>query len=305
MKAKQSSTTAQGIAAIRAIESSKPPEQRICYDPLARRLVNPAFYVLARLFAGYGDWRAPGVSGFLVARARYIDDTLQTCLDHGLEQLVILGAGLDSRACRFEQLKAGVSVFEVDHPASQQEKRGRLRQIFGELPRHVAFVPIDFNEEGLEKLFEYSYDRGRKTLFIWEGVTYYLTAEAVDRTLVFVSGNSGRGSSIVFDYVAASALTAPHKRGEIARMRRYGRLTGEPLTFGIETGAVEEFLRRRGYNQIEVVTGEDLRARYFVGVNQDRPVAPIYAIARAAVSLPGGGSALPAGRSAAESSHVR
>jgi methyltransferase (TIGR00027 family) len=283
MKGKQSSVTAQGIAAVRAVESSKPPQERICYDPLARQLVSPAFFLLAKLFAGYGEWRAPGTTGFIVARTRYIDDYLQACLDSRIDQLVILGAGLDSRAYRFEQLRAHVNVFEVDHPATQQEKCRKLRKIFGELPQHVTFVPIDFNQESLEKLFDFGYDKRRKTLFIWEGVTYYLTGEAVDRTLEFVERNSGNGSSIIFDYVYVSALTAAHKRGEIARMQRYKRFTGEGLTFGLEEGQVEEFLIQRGYGHITNVTGEDLRRAYFAGVNQNRPVAPIYAIVHATV----------------------
>jgi len=284
MKRKQSSITAQGIAAIRAVESSKKPEQRICYDPLARLLVNPVFYTLAKLFAGYGEWRAPGTSGFIVARTRSIDDYLQTCLDNGISQLVILGAGLDSRAYRFEQLRERGKVFEVDHPATQQEKRKILSRIFKEWPKHVIFVPIDFNEESLEKLHSFGYDRQRKTLFIWEGVTYYLTADAVNRTLEFIIRESSEGSTIIFDYVYTSALMAAHKRGEIARMQRYGRFTGEPLTFGIEEGKVSEFLGERGYIGIENVTGEDLKRRYFTGINQNRPIAPIYAIAHATVS---------------------
>jgi len=244
------------------------------------------FYILVKLFAGYGEWRAPGIMEFIVARARYIDDYLQTCLKNGIDQLVILGAGLDSRAYRFEQLREHVKVFEVDHPATQQEKCRKLAKIFGELPKHVTFVPIDFNEETLEKLYSFGYERQRKTLFIWEGVTYYLVAEAVDSSLRFVVKNSGQGSSIIFDYVYASALTAAQKRGEITRMQRYGRFTGEPLTFGIEEGKVGGFLGQRGYIQIENATSEDLKRAYFTGINRDRPIAPIYAIVHATVKSP-------------------
>ena len=286
MKRNRPSTTAQGIAAIRAVESGKPPEVRICYDPLARQLVSPLFYLLVKLFAGYGERRAPGTTEFLVARARYIDDYLQTNLDSGIEQLVILGAGLDSRAYRIGQLSGRVKAFEVDHLATQQEKCRKLRKIFGELPKHVTYVPIDFNAESLEKLYDFGYERLRKTLFIWEGVTYYLVAEAVDSTLKFVVKNSGEGSSIIFDYVYTSALKAAHKRGEIVRMQRYGRFTGEALTFGIEKGDVEGFLSRRGFTQIENVTNDNLKRAYFTGVNRDRPVAPIYAIVHATVISP-------------------
>jgi methyltransferase (TIGR00027 family) len=149
-----------------------------------------------------------------------MDDYLGACLRAGIEQLVILGAGLDSRAYRIEGLKGQVRVFEVDHPATQAAKLAKLTKLFGALPAHVTYVPIDFDAETLEKLFDFGYSRQHKTLFIWEGVVHYLTAEAVDQTLSFVSKHSGAGSSIIFDYVYTSALTAAHKREEIVRMQR-------------------------------------------------------------------------------------
>ena len=283
MKRTQASITAPGIAFVRALESSKPAGERICYDPLARQLISSAFYYFCKLFAGYAERKGPGVLGFLAARCRYIDDYLQACLEAGLDQVVILGAGLDSRAYRFEQLKEHVKVFEVDHPATQQAKMGKLKKIFGEVPEHVAYVPIDFDAETLQKLFDFGYSPQVKTLFIWEGVVHCLTAEAVDQTLEFVLKNSASGSSIIFDYVYSSALTAAHKRGEVARMQRYRRFTGEGLVFGIEEGQVEAFLRARGYTQIQNVTSEDLKRIYFTGVNQTRSIAPIYAIVHATV----------------------
>jgi methyltransferase (TIGR00027 family) len=283
MKEKQSSTTAQGIALIRALESSRPAGERICYDPYARQLINPVNYLLVKPFVGYAERRGPGVVGFLVARCRYMDDYLQECIKAGLEQLVILGAGLDSRAYRFEHLLGKVKVFEVDHPATQQVKVKKLCKILGSLPGHVSFIPIDFNEETLQKLFDYGYRQEEKTLFIWEGVVHYLKAEAVDQTLAFVRMNSGRGSSIIFDYMYTSALRVEQKRSEVARMQRSRLLTGEGLTFGIEEGQVEEFLRLRGYTRIHNLSSQDLHRAYFSGVNQSRSVAPVYAIVHAVV----------------------
>jgi methyltransferase (TIGR00027 family) len=291
MKRGKASMTAEGITYARVWESSKPPGERICDDPLARRLIDPLYYWLGRLFAGYGERKGPGAIGFLVARCRYIDDYLQACIADGIQQLVILGAGLDSRAYRFEQLKGRVKVFEVDHPATQPGKMAKLKRIFGARPGHVAYVPIDFNEETLDKLFTFGYDRQLKTLFIGEGVVHYLTAQAVDETLAFVLKNSGPGSSIIFDYLYAAALTAEHKRREITRMQRSSPYTGEGLTFGIEEGKAEEFLRARGYTQVVNVTAEDLKKAYFTGANAKRAVAPIYAIVHATVGAQAGSQA--------------
>jgi methyltransferase (TIGR00027 family) len=283
MKKTRASTTAEGIAFVRALESSKPAGERICYDPLARQLIGPAFYLLGKLFVDRAERKGPGVLGFLAARCRYIDDYLQACLETGLDQLVILGAGLDSRAYRFEQLAGRVRVFEVDRPATQRAKISKLAKVLGSLPEHVTFVPIDFNEETLQKLFDFGYSPQAKTLFIWEGVVHYITVEAVDQTLKFVLENSGSGSSIIFDYVYASALTAVYKRAEITRMQRAKWYTGEGLVFGIEEGHVEEFLLARGYTQIQNVTSQDFERMYFTGVNEARVIASIYAIAHAVV----------------------
>ena len=196
MNRNQSSLTAAGIAIVRALESEKPAGERVCYDPYARRFVGAGLFYFVKFFAalGYADWKGPGVWEFLAARERYIDDYLEACLSEGLEQLVILGAGYDARAYRFDALRTGVKVFEVDHPATQAVKLKKLVAIFGAWPAHVTYVPIDFNQQSLaERLFASGYDEQRKTLFIWQGVTQYLTPAAVDDTLAFVAGHCRAG----------------------------------------------------------------------------------------------------------------
>jgi methyltransferase (TIGR00027 family) len=283
MKRRQTSITAQGIALIRALEYERPAAERICNDPLARQLIDPMFYCLGKLAAGYAERRGPGVIGFLTARCRYMDDCLTEGIADGIGQLVILGAGLDSRAYRFGDLKGRVRVFEADHPATQKHKIGKLKRILGGLPDHVTYLPIDFNTENLSALFSAGYDPAKTTLFLWEGVTQYLTAQAVDETLDFVLHNSAPGSSIVFDYLYASALSSKEKRSEIKRMERVRRFSGEGLAFGIEEGTIGDFLRSRGFERFVDMTARDLHEKYFTGSNKARNIAPIYAVARATV----------------------
>lgn len=209
MRKRQPSLTAIGIAMARAVESEKPAEERVCDDPYARRFVPTWLYQVFAFFlkSGYAEWRGPGVWGFLVARDRYIDDVLQSALDEGLQQLVILGAGYDSRVYRFKEIPGRVKVFEVDHPATQKSKLARLRAIFGQVPGHVVYVPIDFETQTLQAgLMAAGCQPDLKTLFIWQGVTMYLAAESVEATLAFVARNSGPGSAIVFDYIYRSIL---------------------------------------------------------------------------------------------------
>lgn len=280
MRKKQSSLTAAGIAIVHAVESERSADERILYDPYACQFVPSWMYRAFGFFIriGYAEWRGPGVNGFLVARDRYIDDVLQNFLDEGLQQLVILGTGYDSRPYRFD-LARQVKTFEVDHPATQGDKLSKLQAVFGKRPEHVISVPIDFNTQTLEgRLLESGYDQNLKTLFIWQGVTMYLTAEAIDATLAFVVHHSGPGSAIVFDYVYRSILDGIQKQREISGMRRYRFMTGEGLTFGIPEGAIETFLKERGFQQVKDVNVEYLKATYFTGKNAGRAVAGGYGI---------------------------
>ncbi len=284
MKQNQSSITAQGIAMIRALESRKPADQRVCYDPLAHSFVNPLLLLLGPLLNWYGARRSPGVAEFLVARARYFDDTITSYLHQGIQQLVILGAGYDSRAYRLEALKSLKHIFEVDHPATQAMKLKRLKQASVTVPANVIYVPIDFMTQQLTKLFDYGYQSDLLTLFVWEGVTYYISAEAVDQTLSFINQSALPGSAIIFDYAYAEALASAHPRAEVSSMRRYRRFTGENLIFGIPQGTIAPFLTQRGFTHITNITHTDLHQLYFQDKTPARQVAPIYAIASAQVS---------------------
>jgi methyltransferase (TIGR00027 family) len=286
VKRTQSSITAAGIAVARAVESEKPDSVRICYDPYAVKFLHPIFYQFTRFFivSGYTDRNGAGVTGFLVARCRTMDELLQENLDEGLQQLVILGAGYDSRAYRFEQLKKGVKVFEVDHPATQAIKMKKVESIFKKLPKYVTYVSIDFTQETLgDKLQENGFNEGMKTLFIWEGVVMYLNQQAVESTLDFIVHHSGSGSQVIFDYIYTSLLDGSVRHGEVSRMRRARRFSGEGLTFSFTEAAVADFLHARGFTQVTDLSSKDLHQRYFHGPNAKRKVAWGYGIASGVV----------------------
>jgi methyltransferase (TIGR00027 family) len=285
MKKNQSSTTAEGIAVMRAIEAQRPESERICYDPYARSLVSSFLYTLAKLMIdiGYAERSGPGVMAFITVRERCIDDFLKARLHEGLDQVVILGAGLDTRAYRIQCIEQ-TRVFEVDHPATQAVKRKRLKKVIDPLPAHVTFVPVDFDTQSLgDQLRASGYSQQRKTLFIWQGVTYYLTPQGVDSTLSFIAGHSGSGSSVIFDY-SDTAYLQDTSHGEVRRMRRAARVTGEKWVFGIPSGQIEPFLFQRGFRDIRNVTPADLKRLYFTGPNAGREIASGYAIVSASVA---------------------
>src|SRR5262249_37762955 len=149
-----------------------------------------------------------GVRSSVVARTRLIDDTLARAIDGSMDQLVILGAGFDSRAYRLPALRA-VVVFEVDHPDTQAAKRRTLARRRAALPPDAPFGASDFNERGLESaMVAAGYRESSRTFFLWEGVTNYLTPAAVDATLRWCA-RAAPGSRVLFTYVHRDVLTRP------------------------------------------------------------------------------------------------
>jgi len=283
MRPNQSSLTAMATAAVRAIEMERPAEERICNDPIARGFLPAWYYAFMKRVTAtrYAERHASGALGFIVARCRYMDDMLFEALNQGVQQLVILGAGFDSRAYRFDGLKHGVKVFEVDHPATQKNKLKKLDRILGPggIPGYITFVPVDFTRDSLaSRLSECGYSEQLKTLFIWEGVTMYLDAPSVDSTLAFVASHSPPGSAIVFDYMCEQPV--PPKRDPVILLVSLLRSSfDEVRSFEIEAGQIGPFLVGRGFSQVRNVTAADLQARYFTGRNAGRKVTSDYAIA--------------------------
>ncbi len=289
MKEEKASRTAEIVTAFRAAESLRSSQDRVCYDPLAKDFLSSRLALIGRsewirkIGLWYADHKSPGIFGLVVIRTRYIDEYLMSCMKEGIEQLVIMGAGYDSRPYRFEGLKNKV-VFEVDYPATQEMKIKKVKQIYGSLPDHVVYVPIDFQKEALaERLFENGYDRKRKTLFIWEGVTTYITAEAVDSTLFFVANHSEKGSRIIFSYVFRSVLEGTSKMEGAEKWRKALEKRGEPPVFGLEDSEIEEFLLKRGFCQVKDANMAFLKKVYFTGRNRNRKVSPWAGIVYATV----------------------
>ena len=290
MQESKPSRTAATAAAPRALESQKPEDSRVCYDPFAQKFLSPSFTLFGetRVPKFLANWMynriLPGFFGYTVARTRHIDEILIKCIKNGLEQLVILGAGFDSRAYRYVQLEMKTKVFEVDHPATQQIKLNKLKEILGSLPKHVFYVPIDFAEQNLKKqLIESGFEANLNTLFIWEGVTYYLKPEEINITLSFVVDNSQSGSSIIFDYAHSSVVDGTCVHKEAKMFSKGAESYGEPLHFGIMEGSIERFLKQRGFGQINNVTSEWLKQHYFTGINKNRRITPIFEIVQATV----------------------
>lgn len=294
-KKKGSSVTAENVAFVRALESLKPEGERICYDPYAVRFLSQQYLIFMEMAArDPSKTPFPGLHNSLSARVRYFDDFVKRSIDEGLEQLVILGAGYDTRAYRIEGLKSNVRVFEVDNPETQSVKIEKIKDIFGSLPNHVEYVSVDFETEDFsQRLLEHGYERSQKTVFIMEGLIYYIPPKAVDEMLYFIAKNSGVGNAIIFDYVYESSIDRTNgicgvqctACDQIAIMdaKKDMAQQGEPYKFGVKDGMLETFVVQRGFSQVCNVTTEDYKKTYFQGINENRPVCYLSHFAHAIV----------------------
>lgn len=203
----------------------------------------------------------PGARTSAIARTRFIDDRLRRALQQGYSQVVILGAGFDSRAYRMAEL-ASARVIEVDHPATSCEKQRALRSGIRELPQNVQFLEIDFNIEGLQDAMQrVAFDPTAPTVVIWEGVTNYLTEEAVDATLQSLRVICAR-CIVLFTYIDRAVLEGSASFAGTSSVKQRLRKVGERWTFGFDPDALPAYLGARGYRLLEDVGSVHYRTVY-------------------------------------------
>jgi len=268
MKAK---STAQLTTLARAVAYFEADDRLRAPDDLAVSFLDPALACIVRssllrrlAVLLYQRW-LPGAYLYTIARTKYIDTVLRLELEQGTGQIVILGAGYDTRAYRFHDAFPTARFLEVDYPATSARKLEKVTVLFGHPPVHVSYVAVDLTVDTLEAaLLRGSCDPTRRTLFICEGVTMYLTAAAVDETLACVSRHSGPGSSIVFDYVFQSILEGDATLYGAAEAIRLVRKRGEPFLFGIKAGKVVSFLRDRGLECVADLSPADVERIYLM-----------------------------------------
>ncbi len=289
------------MALQRALESARPRSSRLFSDAFARHFVSRRW----RLVVGasrvgairravevlYDRVAGPGPRASAVARTRLIDD-LVTDARSSIGQLVILGAGFDARAYRLPGLEQ-VTVFEVDHPATQQAKREVLGRVLAgivagdPLAWHVRFVPVDLERDDLVRALRAAgYRDGVRSLFVWEGVTNYLPPAAVDQTLGAVRGlaAAAAGSLLVFTYVDRAVLEGELSRFPEARRWVEGvRRRGEPWTFGLDPAEVEQFLSHRGFELIRDLSTAQAGERYFRPLGRRERGSALYHVVTACV----------------------
>lgn len=267
------SYTAEGAAALRAAGTYEADPGLRNPDQLAEQLIGwqytlrVRFSLLRSLSLKLIDRVLPGIYLFVTARTKHFDAILLEEINAVVEQVVILGAGADSRAYRFAGELDGIPVYEVDHPATGAWKQQQVQRIFGALPEHVRYVPIDFQSESLDHALAQAGAKAElRTCFLWEGVTPYLTPEAVDETLAAIA-KFAPGSSVAFDYFYLDAIEHPERYPDGQKYFAYLRKHGEPLVFGLDPERIEEFLRPRGFTLESNARAEDLFRQHVAGAD--------------------------------------
>jgi methyltransferase (TIGR00027 family) len=282
MRTGRPSRTARQNALFRALEARRPPAQRVADDHVAVHFLSPEFRVLAelarlapvhKLLESFIDRRWPCARAGVVARTRLIDDAFVNHLP-AVEQVLLLGAGFDSRAYRLDGMSE-VRVFEVDHPSTQEEKRRILARTFDHPPGHVTFVPVVFGKDDpAVRLASAGFTTGAPTLVLWEGVTNYLDADSVTATFAFLASALPAGSPVLFTYVHRGMLDGSASfAGGDTTMRAVQRV-GEPFTFGFDPQALPGYLEERGFQLGSDTTVAEAAERYYA--NGRRPEAPAY-----------------------------
>ena len=289
MREGQPSRTAQTVAFARAIESLRPRERRLFEDPYAARFLGTDGLWMLWLLRRTVSRRAvlycinqigPGLLPYAIARTTFIDEALTSALRRGTPQIVILGAGYDTRALRIPGIETAV-VYEVDHPDTQAFKRARLGADMEAIQERVRFVGIDFDRQDLgERLRSAGFQFDRPSFVIWEGVTHYLPEEAVDATLR-VLATMNRGSEVVLTYMDRALIEGTRSFPGGRRLLFAVRLIGEPFRFGLAPTETAGFLRERGFELLEDIGGDDLSARYFAPMDRTDRATETERLARA------------------------
>ena len=248
-------------------------------DHLARRLLPGFFRVLIHisLFRRFFvRILAPeGIYEYVIARTKYVDEAFKKALVDRFNQILLFGAGFDTRALRFHAEAQHVQIFELDAPITQQVKIQQYRRRNLTIPSNVVFIEIDFNKEPLSRKLDMAgFKKNRRSLFILEGVMMYLDPQPVQSTFQVIREFSGSGSRVVFDYIQASVLRHEHMLYGESGLAKTVSKAGEEWRFGIEPDEIASFAAKYDLVICDHKCAQELEATYFQD-NHGQPVGRI------------------------------
>jgi len=280
--------TAQGVAKQRLIETIAGPEKSVISDPYADKFVIGSGVIKLmghRLNVWLSSKLAPGFHEHLISRTRFIDDLIEKSAKEGIEQYVILGAGYDSRANRLN-LTPSLKIFEVDQPEVSDIKLSKLPKDLPNL-ENITYVNVDFSYQSLsEQLLTAGFDQTKSTIITLEGVSQYITKEAVSSTIRELSLITKDARSIFFlsyvdellnkDPAACFGKGYPNPSKKANLIQTLSAKVGEPWISFYRDEEIESILAENGYSMKENVTLEDLNSLYFSPVGRALPENQIF-----------------------------
>jgi len=252
------------VAAARAFGSHDPDPSIRNPDWLAERLIGPDErariepHPLSKALAGPYEQglenpEVAGIVRLMMARTRFMDERLLRDVKAGVRQVVILGAGFDSRAYRFRELLGQVKFFELDTPQTQEYKKQRMSTVLGIPPANLVYAPIDFREDSLDAVLDRAgVERGVRTFFSWEGVSMYIPEESVRATLLCLAAYGAPQSTLAMDYTTLESIQALRKSDQAPQFR-FANTWGEPWLFGIPDGGEKDFFAQVGFDVAEAL----------------------------------------------------
>jgi methyltransferase (TIGR00027 family) len=256
------SRTALRVAILRAAHQLL-DEPIVFPDPIALPILGPTIDGELREDPfQYNDPLARSLRASIVVRSRFAEDELGLAVNAGVNQFVVLGAGLDTFAFRNPYRAALLRVFEVDHPSTQHWKRQLLDDVGLALPEALTFVPADFGRDRLaDALLAAGFRQDQTAYFSWLGVTMYLTESAIMEVLTYVA-RLPRGSSIVFDYRASPELLNPIEKAMSDVMGRRAADLGEPWVSAFAPVSLREKVLALGFSEVTAYEPDELNRRY-------------------------------------------
>lgn len=263
--------TADAVSAVRALATFEPDEKLRNPDRLARSFVtNPSLLPdtekeRQRLVTAY-ESVIPGAYYFHNARTFFLDEIITRAMDEGASQVVILGAGYDTRPYRLN--RQGVTFFEVDLPDLQEIKKEKIKYLLGALPKSVKYVPVDFNASLFSEMLETAgFKRDRMSAFIWEGVIYYLSPEGVHATLSQIRDLTYPGSMLALDTITRAMAKGSNAYYGAAQAREYVASVGEPYTYGIEDDELAGFFGVYGFRLESLLLPDMIEDAWLMGTD--------------------------------------
>ncbi len=258
MRANEPSRTALNVARQRAAHQVL-DHGSILYDPFAMKILREEEKDVLQFANGHPLASIGRL--FTTARSRIAEDALSRSVERGVQQIVILGAGLDTFALRNPHRARQIHIYEVDHPATQAWKRQRLAEALISLPPWLILVPVDFERDDVgEKLAAAGFQQNSPAFFTWLGVVPYLTKDAFGRTLDYMS--SIQKSEVVFDYVEPrEASSAELRRLETERTKQLEKIDERSVSH-FEPAGIAAILRSHGFCAIEDIDFQEIASRF-------------------------------------------